>query len=135
MPRFILADTGPLYARAMKRDAEHLRAVRELSGLEAEGYRVLLAQPIILEMHKLLLRRNPPPYAHAYTLALTERFHTVNPQTEDYRAGLDVLGRYQDQSLSLFDAALAALARRLELPVWTFDHHFDILGISVWRLL
>lgn len=135
MPRFVLADTGPLYARAMKRDAEHERAVRELGDLEAAGYRVLVAHPILLETHKLLLRRNPPPYAHAYTLALTERFHTLNPQSEDYRAGLDVIGRFSDQSLSLFDATLGVLATRLELPVWTFDHHFDVLGTLVWRSL
>lgn len=137
MPRFILADTGPLYARAMKRDGEHERAVRELNALEAQGYRLLLSQPIILETHKLLLRRNLLPYAHDYTLALTERFHTVNPQSEDYETGLDIIGRFTDQPLSLFDATLAALATRLALPVWTFDHHFDILSATlnfeVWR--
>jgi predicted nucleic acid-binding protein len=133
MPQFILADSGPLYAQAMRRDGEHARAVRELKGLEAQGYRLLLAHPIILETHKLLLRRNVPPYAHDYTLALTERFHTVNPQSEDYQAGLNIIGRFADQPLSLFDATLAALATRLALPVWTFDHHFDILSTEVWR--
>ena len=133
MPRFILADTGPLYAQAMRRDGEHARAVRELKALEAQGYRLLLSQPIILETHKLLLRRNQPPYAYDYTLALTERFHTVNPQSEDYDAGLNIIGRSEDQPLSLFDATLAALATRLALPIWTFDHHFDILNTEVWR--
>ena len=135
MPRFILADTGPLYAQAMRRDGEHARAVRELEGLETQGYRLLLAQPIILETHKLLLRRNTPRYAHDYTVALTERFHTLNPRSEDYGAGLDIIGRFDDQPLSLFDATLAALATRLTVPVWTFDHHFDILGTHVWRPL
>ena len=133
MPRFVLADTGPLYARAVKRDGEHERAVRELTALEAQGYRLLLAQPIILETHKLLLRRNLLPYAHDYTLALTKRFHTLNPQSEDYDSGLHIVGRFTDQPLSLFDATLAALSTRLALPVWTFDHHFDILGTEVWR--
>lgn len=133
MPRFVLADTGPLYAQAMRRDGEHERAVRELAALEAQGYRLLLSQAIILETHKLLLRRNRPPYAHDYTLVLTERFHTLNPQGEDYDAGLDIIRRFVDQPLSLFDATLAALSTRLALPIWTFDHHFDILSADVWR--
>ena len=133
MQRFILADTGPLYARAMRRDAEHERAMRELTTLEGEGYRVLLAQLIVLETHKLLLRRNPSPFAHVYTLALTERFHTINPLSDDYRAGMTAIRRFKDQKLSLFDATLAALSKRLITPVWTFDHHFDVLGVPVWR--
>ncbi len=137
MPRFVLADTGPLYAQAMRRDGEHERAVREFAALEAQGYRLLLSQPIILETHKLLLRRNLLPYAHNYTQALTERFHTVNPQSEDYGTSLDIIGRFTDQPLSLFDASLAALSTRLALPVWTFDHDFDILSAAlnteVWR--
>ena len=135
MPRFILADTGPLYARAMRRDGEHERAVHELSALEAQGYHALLAQPIILETHKLLLRRNLLPYAHTYTRVLTERFHTINPQREDYQAGMDLIGRFPDQQVSLFDATLAALSTRLALPIWTFDHHFDTLNAQVWRPL
>lgn len=117
----------------MKRDGEHGRAVRELAELEAQGYRVLLSQPIILETHKLLLRRNKPPYAHDYTLALTERFYTVNPQSEDYQVGIEIIGRFKDQQVSLFDASLAALSTRLSLPVWTFDYHFDVLSANIWR--
>jgi predicted nucleic acid-binding protein len=33
----------------------------------------------------------------------------------------------------MFDAVTAVLARRLELPVWTYDHHFDVMRIAVWR--
>lgn len=137
MPRFVLADTRPLYARAVRRDGEHGRAVRELKALEAQGYFLLLAQPIVLETHKLLLKRKLLPYAHDYTQALTERFHTFNPQSDDYETGLNIARRFADQPLSLFDATLAALSDRLALPVWTFDHHFDILSVAlnirVWR--
>jgi predicted nucleic acid-binding protein len=31
----------------------------------------------------------------------------------------------------LFDAVYAALAERLDLPVWTFDHHFDVMGSAI----
>jgi predicted nucleic acid-binding protein len=131
--RFVLADTGPIYAKAVKKDAEHERAERELTALEAQGRHVLLSQHIILEAHSLLLKRTLVPYAHDYARALTERFHTLNPQSEDYGAARDLAARFRDQRVSLFDATLAVLAERLSLPVWTFDHHFDILGTQVWR--
>jgi hypothetical protein len=38
-----------------------------------------------------------------------------------------------DQSITLFDATLAALASRLKIEVWTYDHHFDIMRAKVWR--
>lgn len=41
--------------------------------------------------------------------------------------------RYPDQSITLFDAILAVLSDRLALPIWTFDHHFDVMGSDVWR--
>jgi len=27
---------------------------------------------------------------------------------------------------------LAIVAARLNLPVWTYDHHFDTMGTAVW---
>jgi predicted nucleic acid-binding protein len=33
----------------------------------------------------------------------------------------------------LVDAVIAEVADRLDAPVWTFDHHFDVMGANVWR--
>ncbi len=32
----------------------------------------------------------------------------------------------------LVDATLAVLSDRLELPVWTYDFHFDVMQIDMW---
>jgi len=66
-------------------------------------------------------------------LASTSIF--TNATTEDYQdASVTILPyRNQDISLSLFDAVLAAMSDRLEAPVWTFDHHFDVMRVDVWR--
>jgi predicted nucleic acid-binding protein len=40
---------------------------------------------------------------------------------------------FPTKSITLFDATLAIVASRLRLPVWTYDHHFDVMGTSVWR--
>jgi hypothetical protein len=39
----------------------------------------------------------------------------------------------RDQPITLFDAAVATLAARLQIEVWTYDHHFDVMNASVWR--
>jgi len=57
----------------------------------------------------------------------------VNPIAEDYgRATARVL-RYPDQDISLADAVIAEIGTRLEVPVWTYDHHFDVMEAQVWR--
>ncbi|WP_295888238.1 hypothetical protein [uncultured Thiohalocapsa sp.] len=44
-----------------------------------------------------------------------------------------MVGRFPDQSITLFDTTLAMVASRLRLPVWTYDHHFDRMQATVWR--
>jgi predicted nucleic acid-binding protein len=49
----------------------------------------------------------------------------------DYDAALPRLAGYPDQRSPCIDAVYAALAERLDLPVWTFDHHFDVMGSAI----
>jgi predicted nucleic acid-binding protein len=57
----------------------------------------------------------------------------VNPTPEDYRQALARIAALADQPITLFDATVAALATRLKLEVWTYDHHFDVMRVGVWR--
>ena len=57
----------------------------------------------------------------------------VNPSAEDYRHAVVRVQSLQDQPITLFDALVATLARRLGLEVWTYDHHFDVMRVAVWR--
>ena len=49
----------------------------------------------------------------------------MNPTPDDFREAAGLMHRYGDQALSMFDAVAAAVSRRLSLPVWTYNHHFD----------
>jgi predicted nucleic acid-binding protein len=95
---------------------------------------VVIAFPTILEAHNLLLRRLPlsdvQNWLREATTAATE---VINPTTEDYRQAIERTRRYPDQKITLFDAVAATLSERLDVPVWTFDHHFDLMGVPVWR--
>lgn len=133
MTRYLLADTGPLYALAVPRDGLHTRAQEELSRLQAQGLDLLICQPILLETHKLLMRQAGSYFANRYLDTLVESTHVINPQSNQYKAARVLAARYPDQSLTLYDALLAVLSKTLDTPIWTFDKHFDILMANVWR--
>lgn len=129
----VLVDTGPLYAAVDPDDQYHVRAQRELQTLVAESHTVLLPYPILLEAYTLVLYRLGKRVAATWVEQITTSTIRINPTVEDYRAALGKISNYEDQAITLFDGVVAVLAERLECPVWTFDFHFDVMRIPVWR--
>jgi predicted nucleic acid-binding protein len=132
MNRAVLADTGPLYAAADPRDSFHNRALDELRRLTREKRRVVVPYPILLEAHNMVLRRLGGETASDW-LADMANAALVNPTPEDYRLAILQVKTLADQPITLFDATVAVIASRLKLEVWTYDHHFDVMRIDIWR--
>lgn len=131
--RRVLADTGPLYALVDRDDRLHSRARREVLVLEEQCISPMVATPVLAEGYNLVLRRLGGSVARTWCSQLITGSGLLNPSTDDYLAAAARLVRYDDQPISLTDAVVAELADRLQVPVWTFDHHFDLLEITVWR--
>jgi predicted nucleic acid-binding protein len=131
--RAVLADTGPLYAAIDPDDQYHARAQQELQSLADQGLSVVVAYPILLETYTLIRYRLGSGSAATWLEDMREGSAWVNPSPQDYRGATALVGRFPDQSITLFDATLAIVAARLRLPVWTYDHHFDTMGPAVWR--
>ncbi len=131
--RVVLADTGPLYAALDPDDDNHERAREDIERLNLEGFGVMVAYPTLCESYSLILYRMGVAVAHGWLEELRERATLLNPTPEDYGKASDLLLGYLDQGFSLFDAVAAVLAGRMELPVWTYDHHFDVMRVEVWR--
>lgn len=127
----MLVDTGVLYALVDPSDKHHQRAQRELGLLSNRD--VLLAYPILLESYSLVLQRLGRAVAGRYLRETRDGFGLINVTAEDYQAGLELVGRYPDQTLSLLDAVLAVLSEHLDVTLWTFDRDFDMLRVPVWR--
>jgi predicted nucleic acid-binding protein len=128
----VLADTGPLYAAADPDDSHHKRARRELRRLADESQEIVVAYPTLLEAYTLVLFR----LGEAAALRWLEEMASaalVNPSAEDYRHAAVRVQSLKGQAITLFDALVATLALRLELEVWTYDHHFDAMRVAVWR--
>jgi predicted nucleic acid-binding protein len=128
----VLADTGPLYAATDPDDAHHKRSRRELRRLADENYEIIVAYPTLLEAYTLVLFRLGETAAMRWLEEMTGAA-LVNPSADDYRQAVVRVQSLKDQSITLFDALVASLAGRLGLEVWTYDHHFDVMRVAVWR--
>ena len=129
----VLADTGPLYALADPSDQFHDRAHRELETIVSRNNSVLVVFPVLCEAHTLVLRRLGGRYAAGWLSEMLSGTLPVNPETSDYLDATVGLRKYSDHPITLVDALLARLTRRLETPVWTFDRHFATMRTSIWK--
>jgi len=128
----VLADTGPLYAATDPDDAHHKRSRRELRRLADQNYEIIVAYPTLLEAYTLVLFRLGETAAMRWLEEMAGAA-LVNPGADDYRQAVVRVQSLKDQSITLFDALVASLAGRLDLEVWTYDHHFDVMRVAVWR--
>ncbi len=128
----VLADAGPLYAAVDEADERHREARQQLQTLDAERRNVVIAYPTLLEGYSLVLYRLGAIAAQKWIASLAEA-SLINPDSEDYGRAVITVRNFPDQRITLVDATVAALAIRLGLEVWTYDHHFDVMRVPVWR--
>ncbi|MGI8476566.1 MAG: type II toxin-antitoxin system VapC family toxin [Thermomicrobiales bacterium] len=129
----ILADTGPLLASVDRRDQYHARCRLEQHRLQMDGAEIVATMPTLFECHALLVRRLGPLPAIRWLLEIRRSIAVLPFEEEDLTLTTRLMERYADQPISLFDAAVAVFAVILDVPVWTYDHHFDVMGVPVWR--
>jgi predicted nucleic acid-binding protein len=132
MMHAVLADTGPLYAIVDPRDELHDQAVEEMRKLARAKSRVVVAYPTLLEAYTMVRRRLGGRAASDWLGDMADAT-LINPTPDDYRHAMLKIGELADQPITLFDATVAVLATRLRLEVWTYDHHFDLMRVGVWR--
>jgi predicted nucleic acid-binding protein len=132
MKRAVLADAGPLYASVDPDDAHHKRAQQELQQLVRNKYEIVVAYPTLMEAYTLVLFRLGNSVASQW-LKEVANFSLMNPSPEDYRQAFAKAEMFSDQLITLFDSLAAVMATRMGVRVWTYDHHFDLMRVAVWR--
>ena len=133
MSRAVIADTGPLYAAVDSDDEHHEQAHWQLNRLSRAGRPVLIAYPTLFEAYTLILYRLGKPSASRWLVEVGQGAILLNPEPGDYQRAIARLQNFPDQEITLFDSLVAELVLRLRADVWTFDHHFDLMRVSVWR--
>ncbi|HMB52845.1 MAG TPA: PIN domain-containing protein, partial [Thermoanaerobaculia bacterium] len=114
-------------------DRHHQRAREEARRATGEGHSILVASTTLCEAHSLVLRRLGRPAAGRWLDEMRSGSGHLVPTADDVDDAVSLTHRFTDQPITLFDAVAAVLAERLDLQVWTYDHHFDVLGAAVWR--
>jgi predicted nucleic acid-binding protein len=129
----VLVDTGPLYALVDPSDGLHGRAVAEAAMLAESSTVILVSWSTVLEGYTLVLHRLGIRIALRWLDDVSKSCGLLNPTLAHYEQAMTLLRQYDDQAITLVDAVTAVLSVTSDWPVWTYDHHFDLLGIVVWR--
>lgn len=133
MRRSVLADTSPLYAALDPSDDNHVRAREDIERLNAGGVGIMVAYTTLCECYSVILYKLGIGAAHGWLREVQDHASLINPTPDDFEEAAGLVRDYQDQALSMFDAVTASLSRRLGLSVWTYDYHFDVVRVEVWR--
>jgi predicted nucleic acid-binding protein len=131
-PRLVLADTTPLYAAFTPSDQYHDRAQSDLHRLEQERLPVGILTTTILEAHTLVLFRHGASSAHVWFDAIASMTTPIHPTMDDFKQATRHISRFPDQRLTFFDALMYVVSERLTIPIWSYDHHFDVLRATRW---
>lgn len=129
----ILADTTPLYGAIDTSDQFHARAQAEIQRIAKEKLIVVVSFPVYIETYSLLLYRLGFEQANRFSQNCLESANLLNPTEEQYLKAIKKVQQFPDQTITIVDALTAILADELNIPVWTYDYHFDVMKISVWR--
>lgn len=126
----IVCDTGPLVAAALSRDPDHHRCVELFTGMHLAGRQMLLPAPIVAEVGYLLGARAGARAEAVFLRSLADHdFVPVELLQSDYSRMAELVESYADLPLGTSDAAVIALAERLDVTeVATLDHrHFTVV--------
>ncbi|MBE9238157.1 type II toxin-antitoxin system VapC family toxin [Anabaena aphanizomenioides LEGE 00250] len=131
--RAIIADTGPLYAAIDIDDQYHQRSKTQIQRINAENLTILVPFPVYLETYNLLLYRLGTEQAIKFARDCIESVYFINPSQEQYIAAAEKAAFFPDQKITLCDAITAILSEEMKLQIWTYDYHFDVMKVQVWR--
>lgn len=133
----VVVDTGPLLAAANRRDEAHGLAAALLIRL---GRNAVIPGPVLVETDHLMRRRLGIETARALLSAVADGRHRAALMTMALvRRAVRIDVHYADLDLGYADAAVMAVAERLDAPILTFDFRdfrgAPPLGGGSWPLI
>ncbi len=63
--------------------------------------------------------------ANHFTQNCLESANLINPTEDQYFAAIAKAKQFPDQTITIVDALTAIISIELDLPVWSYDYHFD----------
>jgi len=123
----LILDTGPLYASLDRSDAEHA-ACRAL--IESSNEPLIIPAPVLVEVDYWIGERLHPGALVALLKDIEDGAYAVEDVAAlDYRRIRELCDRYADADIGFVDAAVMAIAERLDEPkLATLDRrHFALI--------
>lgn len=112
----IVCDTGPLVAAALSNDDDHHACVELLTGLRLAERQVLVPATVVAEVGYLLAREAGAAIESMFLRSLSNGdLVPVELGTHDYARMADLVDQYADFPLGTTDAAVIAIAERLDI--------------------
>lgn len=109
-----LIDSGFLYALLDRNDERHVKVVEALSSLR--GKNIVLINAVIVETAYLLSERLGQPQMRRFLKMISaSQFKFEHVRQRDISRIYEILEKYEDANLDFIDAAITAIAERLNV--------------------
>ena len=132
-PSVIFIDTGAFYARSVKADAHHRRAMSVWPKLAR--HKLFTSSLVICETAELLIRRTSPEFAVRTigNILSTLELTILRPAIADEAAALEWVAKYADQPIGFADCVSFVLMKQNHIrDALAFDQHFALAGFTLW---
>ncbi|HJQ45773.1 MAG TPA: PIN domain-containing protein [Amycolatopsis sp.] len=126
----VICDTGPLAAAAIRRDPDYYRCTELFTGLHLANRPLIIPSPIIAEVGYFLARLGSAQIEAGFLRSVADGLFVATDLTSaDYNRMADLVEQYADLPLGTSDAAVIAVAERLDIDeVATLDvRHFTVV--------
>ncbi|OMC00500.1 twitching motility protein PilT [Mycobacterium sp. NS-7484] len=126
----IVCDTGPIFAAADRKDADHQACVDLFTNLRRANRRLLLPQTVLAEVGYMLETKLGTFAEVAFLKSVANRtFELISLTQADVTRVAELVARYDNLPLGTTDASVIALAERLGVDeIATLDHrHFRVV--------
>lgn len=124
-------DTSAFVALNNPNDQHHHEAIEIANKLG--HYDFHLSEAVLTEAYTLLRYRLGFHVARRFLASIIEQrqFQVVDISTDIRREALSLLEKYNDHKISYCDALTVAIMTRNQVDkVFTFDHHFELMGVN-----
>lgn len=127
----LFVDAGAWIALSDRHDKFHETAKTISSRLSKNFPQWVTTNLVVAETHVLIRKRGGhlPAIRFLETMRQSKHIHMVYADVKLETLALEILRQYDDQDFSYADAVSFAVMRQRGISeVFTFDHHFSVLG-------
>jgi predicted nucleic acid-binding protein len=134
----IFIDTGAFLARYLHRDQHHEQAISCWKELASSKQQTFTSNFVLDELFTLLGRKADYLFAakQATIILSSSHLNILRPDISVEKTAVEYLKKYADQQISYTDCISFVLMKQRGIKqVFSFDHHFERVGLKFYNKL